>query len=340
MTPIETPPLSPRPGLIAGWLYGCAAMVFVMAIIGAITRLTESGLSITDWQAAFDLYRATPEYQHKNLGMTLGEFKTIYFWEWLHRVWGRVIGLVFVGPMLWFWLRGLITPRLGVWLGGILILGAAQGFMGWFMVQSGLVDRPSVSHYRLAAHLSLALVLYGALIVLAQRVRRPPTAAPVAWSFWARMGAVGVTLILAVTIIWGAMVAGLDAGLIYNEFPTMGPGRLMPVEMWHIHPAWMNLFENHAAVQFTHRALAMIAVVAILGFVMMAWGRGARGWVWPALTGVVIVQVMLGIITLLSQVNIYLATAHQAGALVLLGLWVVGLTQVFDRRGVTDPRFR
>jgi cytochrome c oxidase assembly protein subunit 15 len=346
ITPYYPPLFFDHARAVATWLLVCAGMIFLMAIIGAITRLTESGLSITEWrpvtgvvppttpqawQAAFDLYRVTPEYIHKNAGMTLEEFKLIYFWEWLHRLWGRLIGLVYAVPLVIFWLKGWLSPRLTWWLLALLVLGGLQGFVGWFMVQSGLVDRPAVSPYRLAVHLTLAMTLYALVLATALSLwpRRPSLAAPAGWGL--KLHGVLAMVALAATIFWGALVAGLDAGLIYNEFPTMGAGRLMPVEMWHLEPAWLNLFENHAAVQFTHRWLAVLTVMLILALAVHALLTNARGAVYPALAVMALVQAGLGVFTLLSNVQIGVATLHQAGALVLLALMVVALHGIFAR---------
>lgn len=347
----QSTPLYPRQthnddALIAGWLRVCAAMIFMMALIGAATRLTESGLSITEWrpitgtipplsaaawQQAFELYRATPEYIQKNLGMTLAEFQTIFYWEWAHRLWGRVIGVVFIVPLVIFWGRRSLSPRLLWALLGLLILGGLQGFVGWFMVQSGLIDRPSVSHYRLAMHLSMALLIYSLVMATAWSVRPPASwaALPPARHSGLKIHAVIAMIFLAATIVWGAFVAGLDAGLIYNEFPTMGPGRLMPAEMWHQQPAWINLFENHAAVQFTHRALALLTVLIILALSAHALLLNIPGLIFPALAVMVFVQAGLGVAALLTNLHIVVAVAHQASALILLGLMVAVLSRLF-----------
>lgn len=339
-----------RPLLVANWLLLCALMVFAMANIGAITRLTESGLSITewkpitgaipptsaeDWQKEFDLYQATPEYKKKNMGMELDEFKKIYFWEWVHRFFGRAIGMVFAIPFLAFWVAGWIPRGYTAKFFLVLCVGGMQAFVGWFMVQSGLIDRPSVSHYRLALHLSVALLLYSLLIWLSLSIRaRAVTARPYSGRrpSWLLCGhAVLALLLLAITIVWGAFVAGLDAGLIYNEFPTMGDNHLMPTEMWHMTPNWLNLFENHAAVQFTHRWLAMASVLMILALSTHALLADVHGRAFPALALMVLVQAGLGITTLISGINIHLAVMHQAGAMILLGLMVVCLHTLFRR---------
>ncbi|NBC22952.1 MAG: heme A synthase, partial [Gammaproteobacteria bacterium] len=313
------------------------------AVIGAITRLTESGLSMVEWrpligtlpplteaewQRVFDLYRETPEYRFKNAGMGLEAFKTIFFWEWFHRLWGRLIGLVFALPLLAFWLTGQIrrvghVPNLGWKLVGLLVLGGLQGVMGWVMVQSGLVDRPSVSQYRLAAHLGLAFVIFSLLLWLAWRLFEDPAAPaatlaprPVRRHLW------GTVAIAAVTVAWGALVAGLDAGLAYNTWPLMD-GRLVPPGAMAIMPWWLNPFENTATVQFIHRWIAIATAAAVLALAWSVRRRGAAPRVRRMVdlaAAMVAVQVALGIATLLTQVWIPLAALHQAGALVLLAL--------------------
>ncbi len=322
---------------IACWLLACAALVFAMAVIGAVTRLTESGLSMAEWrplvgavpplsdgewQRVFDLYRETPEYRLKNAGMTLDAFRHIFFWEMLHRLWGRLIGVVFAVPFLWFWLRGRIARPLLPRLAGLLVLGALQGLLGWYMVRSGLVDRPSVSHYRLAAHLGLAFLIYGLLLWQAMallapaRPSPPPAADGLVRHAWVALA------LLAAAVLWGALVAGLDAGLAYNSFPLMN-GALLPDESWILVPAWRNLFDNTALVQFAHRWLALATTVAVLAL----WLRGRRADVaWRARQATLaaglmaLVQVALGIATLLLAVPIAVAAAHQAGALLLAAL--------------------
>ena len=312
------------------WLYLSAFMVFAMAVIGAITRLTESGLSITEWKPligalppmndaewmrVFDLYRQTPEYIHKNAGMTMDEFKTIFFWEWFHRLWGRLIGIVYAVPMIYFWVCGYIPAGFRSKLLGLLLLGGLQGFMGWYMVQSGLVDRPSVSHYRLAMHLSLAAIIYGAILAVAFDLRRkyllPVTGAAVRSRCIRHHGVLSLFMV-AVTIIWGAFVAGLDAGLIYNEFPMMGAG-VVPYELTHsILPLWIRFVEDHAVVQFTHRVLAVITACVVIAYAVRVRSL--------CLALAVLAQVSLGIATLLSGVDIRLAALHQAGAFIVVAL--------------------
>lgn len=320
-------PASLRP--IAYWLLGCAGMVFAMALIGAITRLTESGLSITEWKPitgalppigeaawleAFAKYKATPEFQIKHSYMNLADFQAIYFWEWLHRLWGRLIGLVFAVPFVFLWATGRVPRPLVGRLIGLLALGGLQGGIGWFMVQSGLADRPDVSHYRLALHLVTALVIYGLLLWVAIGLLRPGSGADAGTR---RHGWTALAL-LAVTVVWGAFVAGLDAGRAYNTWPLMD-GRFAPPEMWTIVPAWLNPTENTAMVQFLHRWLAMATAIVVFAF---AWGlRRAHKVAWW-LAFAVMGQVLLGIVTLLLQVPVALGTAHQAGAITVLTLLV------------------
>lgn len=326
----------------------CAGLVFAMAIIGAITRLTESGLSMVEWrpligiipplndaewQRVFDLYRETPEYRLKNAGMTLAAFREIFFWEWLHRLWGRMIGLAFALPLVWFWLRGRIDGALARTLIVILALGALQAGIGWFMVQSGLVDRPAVSQYRLALHLGMAVLIYALLVWLSfgafatgsssDRAAPPRRFRHHGWAAIA---------VLGVTILWGAFVAGLDAGLAYNSFPLMA-GRFLPPEAWTLNPAWINFFENTALVQFTHRWVAIAAALAIVALPLHATHVHAEPSVRRAAAAAAImalVQVGLGIATLLAHVPVALGAAHQAGALILLTLT---LRVVFVARG-------
>jgi heme a synthase len=318
---------------IAVWLFGCCALIFLMVIVGGITRLTLSGLSITEWKpvigivpplsaaewaAEFAKYQKIPEYQAVHYAMSLDEFKSIYHWEYFHRLLGRVIGLAFAIPFVWFAVRRQL-PRQLVWpLAGILFLGAAQGGLGWYMVKSGLADRIEVSQYRLVAHLALALTIYAAVLWTALGIAR---GAPVPGSSpgWRRAGETVLALV-ALTILAGGFVAGTHAGLTYNTFPLMD-GRLVPAGYSQLHPFYLNWFENVAAVQFDHRLLAVSTAAAIV----LLWTAGRRAnlprtarTALHALLIIALLQVALGISALLLVVPVPLAAAHQAMAVILL----------------------
>lgn len=338
--------------LIAFWLLACAALVFGMAVIGAITRLTGSGLSITEWQPlmgtlpplneaewqrVFALYQQTPEYLHKNSAMDLAGFKQIFFWEWFHRLWGRLIGVAFALPLLWFWLSGRLARangdgRLGVKLLGLLLLGGMQGLLGWYMVMSGLVDQPSVSHYRLAAHLGLACLIYVLMLWLAADLlwpRRAAAALPKAARDGMRRHGWTALALVSVTMVWGAFVAGLDAGYAYNTFPLMD-GRLLAPGAGALSPAWLNAFDNTALVQFIHRWLAVVTAGVVLALAVRGLQAAVPGRfrvLAAALGAMVVVQVVLGVTTLVLAVPVALGTAHQAGALMVLGLTVLFLRE-------------
>lgn len=328
---------SSRPVIV--WLQLSAAMIFAMAVIGAITRLTESGLSMVewrplvgtlppmtdaDWQKMFAEYRQTPEFQKLNAWMSLDDFKGIFWWEYVHRLWGRLIGLVFALPLVWFWVRGRLAGWLKPWLVLALLLGGLQGAVGWWMVASGLVDDPHVSHWRLAAHLGLAVLVYGLLLALTERslpVARQATPP------WLRRLSIALVSAIFLLILSGALVAGLDAGLVYNTFPTMGD-QWIPDEVYLADGA-TGFFSTPAAVQFLHRWLAKTVAISILAF----WAAARRVPLTPAqrapldlLAGMAMVQIGLGILTIILQVPVGVAATHQAGALVLYGLavWTAG----------------
>jgi cytochrome c oxidase assembly protein subunit 15 len=309
-----------------------------MIVVGGITRLTLSGLSITQWNPvigivpplthaqwadAFARYKQIPEYRLIHYGMTLAQFKGIYFWEYIHRLLGRLIGFTFAVPLLWFWLRGKLPRRLAPALAGILALGFAQGALGWYMVESGLVHRVEVSQYRLVAHLALALLIYSAILWVGLGLARGQ-AVEDAGAGW-RRAADTVLILVALTIVAGGFVAGTRAGFVYNTFPLMG-GRLVPADYAQLHPFIQNLFANVAAVQFDHRVLAMTTAAGIL----LLWAAGLRATLpspaqialW-ALLAAVALQVALGISTLLLVVPIPLAVAHQGSAVILLSAAIV-----------------
>lgn len=304
---------------IRNWLFFTAAMVFAMAVIGAITRLTESGLSMVEWkpligaipplsdaewQRVFGLYKQTPEFLHKNSWMELADFQRIFFWEWLHRLWGRIIGLAYALPLAWFWIKGRIPQGYKGQFLGVLALGGLQGAMGWFMVMSGLVDKPDVSHYRLAAHLVLALVLFCLLLWLAFDFQDRKAEGG---TFCQKRHGWLAFLLLSTTIVWGAFTAGLDGGMLYNSWPKMDDHWIPPEVLLPF-----GFLNEPGGVQFVHRWLAIAAFAAIVSF-------AARMKNFPLIL-MAFFQVALGIGTVMSQAAIPMAALHQAGALVLLGL--------------------
>lgn len=324
-----------RQSWIGGWLLGIAAMIVLMVVIGGLTRLTESGLSITEWrpltgwlpplsdaewQRVFARYREIPEYRAFNEGMSLAEFKGIFWLEYVHRLWGRLIGLAFALPFAIFLVRGWIDRRLGRHLAAVFVLGGLQGGIGWWMVSSGLVDRTDVSQYRLAVHLVLALVILAYVLWTAVGLLAPTGASrgPAdrrlgAWALW-------LLMLVFAAVAAGAFVAGVDAGLTYNTFPLM-EGRLVPPGYFFEDPWWINVFENVAAIQFNHRLLATAAGIACLTFWAVVWRRGVQGRARLAagLVGVTAAaQYVLGIATLLSVVALPLAALHQLGAALLI----------------------
>jgi heme a synthase len=344
---------------IAGWLLLCCAMIFVMVVIGGITRLTLSGLSITEWQpvtgilpplspaawaAEFEKYRHIPQYRLVNYGMSLDQFKTIYLWEYVHRLWGRLIGFAYALPFFYFVARGRLPRRLLMPLSGILLLGFLEGGLGWYMVESGLAERVEVSQYRLVAHLVLALSIYAVTLWIALGIltaERPitPTLSPGGGAGvsgrW-RRAAEAVLGLVALTILAGGFVAGLNAGLIYNTFPLMD-GSLVPEGYAQLQPFMRNWFENVAAVQFDHRLLATTTAAAVLLLWLAGWRaalpRSVRLGL-HALFAAAALQFALGVATLLLIVPIPLAAAHQAGAVLLLTTAIVFRHSL--RRGKLD----
>lgn len=346
----------PRRRRLRIWLWAGAALTACTLVVGGITRLTESGLSIVDWapivgaippisdqdwQEAFARYQQYPEYRLLRPDMTLSEFKYIYFWEYLHRMIGRVIGLVFIIPFLFFWLKGYFTGPL---LRRVLLLfglGGLQGAMGWYMVSSGLVDRTDVSHYRLAMHLMLAIAIFVSCVWFANDLLVRPTLSSTAAArrsvvrWLAAFGA-----LLFVQIFWGALVAGLNAGFVFNTFPLMN-GRLLPPNGWSTDPAWLNFFENLATVQWMHRVLGTLLLLTALGLLvrvrrdpsLAAFRTGAT--LIAALVGV---QYGLGIATLLTHVEIPISVAHQFTALIIVGVWTVAVHRVTSEfRSSAEP---
>ncbi len=323
------------------WLLTGCVLIFIMVVVGGITRLTHSGLSIsnyklisgtippmnaTEWQAAFDLYKQYPEYQKLNTHFSLQDFKSIYFWEWFHRVLGRLIGLVFIIPFIYFLSTKQLTKPTLKKAAVLLVMGGFQGFLGWYMVKSGLVDRPDVSHYRLAAHLTTAFLTF-------------------AYTFWVALDLIFpnvkerdlkfrnlvrfALLVLILQIIYGAFVAGLDAGWIHNHWPMMSEGKFIHETVYiEQSPLYKNFIEGKSGVQFVHRTLAYIVVF----FIVLLWKK-SRALIRTkhqdkgiyALLIVVTLQFVLGVLTLLLQVPVWLGVAHQVGAFILLSTMVFTL---------------
>src|SRR5215813_4246859 len=327
------------------WLVAVAALIFAMVLVGGATRLTESGLSIVDWkplsgtvpplsesawQGEFEKYKTIPQYQQVNRGMTLEEFKLIYWWEWTHRLLGRLIGAAFLLPFLWFLWRGTIEPALRGWLWAIFGLGAFQGAVGWWMVASGLAERVNVSPYWLAFHLSLACTIFALTVWTIQRLR-PQLLAAVPM----RLRATAIFLLGLVLgqIYWGALVAGLRAGLLYNTWPLID-GHVVPAaaSLFFNEPWWRNLFENPLTVQFTHRMIAYVLWVAALAHAIDSV-RAGRAGLSIVLAIALTIQAAIGIATLLYQVPILLAIAHQGVAIIVLAIAVVHAERLLQRRG-------
>jgi cytochrome c oxidase assembly protein subunit 15 len=317
------------PASVRNWLLVVAAMIFFMIVLGALTRLTESGLSMvewrpvtgwlppmsdTAWQAELQKYLSSPQGRLTNRGFSVAEFKQIFWLEFIHRLWGRLIGLAFALPLAWFWLRGRLTPALKPRLLVLLVLGGLQGALGWAMVASGLIDRPAVSQYRLAAHLLLAVVLYAYTVWLIlelgpQGARRDDAKT--------QRKAAALIGFLLIVMTWGALMAGLRAGTSHNTFPTMS-GYWIPPGLFSLEPWWLNLFENGTTIQFIHRWLAKLLV---LGVLVLAW-RVRRPETLAA-AAMALLQLGLGIATILSGVEIAVASLHQAGAVLLLTALIV-----------------
>ena len=343
--------LNSRP--LAAWFFSVCGLIIVLVIVGAITRLTESGLSIVDWHAAKDMlpplsteawqkvfqeYQTSPQYKDMNAGMVLGDFKQIYFWEWLHRLLGRLVGLAYALPLVYFWLREKIPSALKPRFVFFLFLGGLQGAIGWYMVKSGLINEPRVSHYRLALHLCTALLLLALLWL--QALQLSSRAKQIAHSYVTpyfqnyRVHAVIALTLIVFTIIWGAFVAGLRAGHIYNEFPTMG-GKLIPGEWLFLKPWWQNFLSNHASVQWLHRVLATLTFIAVFSLGLRCiWSKNYLLKNCGIVLAVLItLQFMLGIATLLSVVAIPLAAMHQLGAVATLLAVLTLLPFLFYERG-------
>ena len=318
------------------WLLIGCLLIFIMVVVGGITRLTHSGLSITnyklisgtippmndvEWQEAFDLYKQYPEYQKLNTHFTLQDFKDIYFWEWLHRVIGRFIGVVFIIPFLYFLARKQLTKPTIKKSIILLVLGGFQGFLGWYMVKSGLIDNPDVSHYRLAAHLTTAFITFAYTFWVALDLMFPhKKEINKKFRNLIRFG-LGILLL---QIVYGAFVAGLDAGFIHNHWPMMNEGKFMHETVYiEQSPLYKNFIEGKSGVQFVHRMLAYVVALTIV----LIWNKARK----MSLTNyqrkginllliMVGVQFLLGVLTIIMQVPVWLGVAHQVGAFILLSI--------------------
>ena len=354
------PASSHRP-YVRAWLYAVAALMVVTLVVGGATRLTESGLSIVEWkpvtgalpplsqeawQAEFAKYQQIPQYRELNRGMSLDQFKTIYWWEWSHRLLARLVGAVFLLPFLFFLWRGWIEPGLKVRLWTLFGLGALLGAVGWWMVSSGLAGRVSVSQYRLGFHLTLACAIYAAILWTAQGLgtarglgQTPQQGIPSRL----RLSALGLMLLVVLQIYLGALVAGLDAGLVFNTWPEID-GALIPSaeRLWFETPAWRNLFENTLTVQFNHRMVAyllwIVAVLHAVDVVRSRAGAALNGAL--ALACLMTLQAGIGIITLLHQTPLPLALLHQATGILVLTVAVIHAERLSLRRAKPAPAER
>ena len=323
------------------WLFTGCALIFIMVVVGGMTRLTHSGLSIPDyklisgaippindqqWQEAFELYKQYPEYQKLNSNISLKEFKGIFFWEWLHRVIGRAIGLVFIIPFLYFLITRQLNKSTIKKTIILLILGGFQGFLGWYMVKSGLVDRPDVSHYRLAAHLTTAFVTFAFTLWVALDLIFPIK--QTINKTYRNLIRIGLA-ILFIQIIYGAFVAGLDAGFIHNHWPMMSEGKLMhETVLTEKTPVYKNFIEGRSGVQFVHRILAFIVVISVVIIYIKGKKIAVSNHQLNGLNSLLIlvgVQSLLGVLTILLQVPLWLGIAHQIGAFLLLSSMIFTL---------------
>ena len=340
---------------VACWLIALAGLVLAMVVLGGITRLQHAGLSIVDWRplvgvlppfgeeawlALFADYKRFPEYRELNLGMTLDGFKAIFWLEYAHRLLGRIVGIAFALPFVWFLFHRAFDRPLGLKVLAIGILGGLQGLLGWYMVQSGLVDRPDVSPYRLAAHLGLAVLIYGCLLWVALGLLTAGAATPVGHAGRWRAALWAATALVFVTILSGAFVAGNDAGLAYNTFPLMADA-IVPPDIFLIEPWWRNFFETVPLVQLDHRLLAMLTALVVV----LIWAAGLR-WLGAtparaalhAAAAAVLAQFVLGIATLLTFVPVPLGAAHQVGAMAVFTASLTALRLFYPARPAPAPQ--
>ena len=334
------------------WLLTNILMIALMVIIGGITRLTESGLSMIDWNLIkgivppitenqwiekFEEYKLFPEYILINYTMTLEEFKKIFFWEYLHRVWGRLIGITFLLPLIFFWYKKRLTSNMKKYFAILLLIGCFQGFMGWYMVKSGLMDKPDVSQYRLAAHLSIAFTIYVILLFFLWNNFRTINESYKIISH-ENLDIVNYIipsfLVIFLTIIYGAFVAGTNAGLVYSNFPLMGE-TIFPPEALEITPTWRNFFENLGLIQFNHRFLGTLSLILVFLTWLKARNLSKGSYLKMSINILlffIILQYSLGIITLKLHVPIYLGVIHQFGSLIVLTCLTVSISEIYTNK--------
>lgn len=330
---------------VAIWLFLCCIMVILMVGIGGFTRLTRAGLSITEWKPITGTlpplneqdwlqeklkYEATPEYKAFNYGMSMEEFRTIYLIEYVHRLIARLTGLVFILPFIYFTLKKRIPKNAVIRLSIALLFGLLQAFAGWYMVKSGLVSNPHVSHYKLALHLLLALIIFALFSYqfFDYQIRPKQTKLKISCNTKYYVGI--ILVLIMIQIIFGAFVAGLNAGLIYNTFPLMD-GQIVPEDLFFLQPTWLNIFENRATVQFIHRALALLILVLTA---ILTIKNASLKPVYIMLLSVII-QIILGVITLLLHIPIAIAIAHQVFSFILFGSSLYFLCYL--RKQTTSP---
>ncbi len=336
--------------LIGYWLISACFLILLMVAIGGVTRLTHSGLSIVEWKpisgilpplnhdqwiAEFENYKQYPEYQKINHEMGLHEFKWIYFWEYIHRLIGRFLGFYFVFPFIFFYIKKSLPPGSTKNLLILFLLGGLQGFVGWFMVKSGLVDNPFVSHYRLATHLLLAIVLIAYIFWTYLVYFISPYSKVITLRSWTKIVLKLLPFLILIQIVWGAFTAGLKAGIGWNTFPLMN-GQLIPEGLFTLHPWWTNIFSTNMTVQFIHRWLGVLVTL----LVMILWSALRKKELTPfqkrsinLAALIVIIQFLLGLFTLLSVINIKLAVLHQVGAVVL---FLVSLLLIYGFKDSMD----
>ena len=335
---------------ISYWLFTCAFSILVMVIIGGITRLTDSGLSMTDWNffsgiipptnnhdwnALFQNYKLYPEYKFINFDMTIDEFKKIFFWEYLHRIWGRIIGLIFFIPFIYFLIKKSIDKQLLYFLIPVSMLGCFQGFMGWYMVSSGLVHDPDVSQYRLASHLGIAFILYCSLLFKGWGLHRNEN------SFFVDVKETLLSinyfllgfLMVFLTVLSGAFVAGTDAGLAYNNFPYMGPS-IFPPDAFVLQPIWKNFFENISLIQFIHRIFATFTAFFLIyvSVRQLKFGNNFEKKILKLIIICVSFQYILGILVVRLYVPISIGVLHQFGSLIILSLLTILISEYYIKK--------